>query len=100
MNIDTLRRARGLTQIDLAEMTGYTQSTISRAEKCDDGSTIGVYKAIAAALQVDIAELFGTPRSAQEETLLRLFRSMPPDRQRGWLDLAKLALSEESTKTE
>ena len=75
-------------------MTGYTQPTISRAEKLDDGSTIAVYKAIAAALDVDLSQLFAESRSAQEETLLRIFRVLPPERQKGWLDLANMALSD------
>lgn len=49
MNIRTIRRARGLTQVDLAEMTNIAQATISRAEKGEDGVTLGNFKSIAAA---------------------------------------------------
>ena len=36
MNIATIRKSRGLTQTDLAEMTNITQPTISRLEKRQD----------------------------------------------------------------
>ena len=35
-NIATIRKSRGLTQTDLAEMTNITQPTISRLEKRQD----------------------------------------------------------------
>jgi len=33
MNISRIRKQRGLTQVDLAELTKLTQPTISRAER-------------------------------------------------------------------
>lgn len=95
MNIATLRRARGLTQIDLAEMTRLTQPTISRAERGDDSTTMATIKSIAAALEVQVEELFISERSALEMELLRIFRSLPADRQQGWLDMARLASSDQ-----
>lgn len=97
MNIATLRRARGLTQIDLAELTKLTQPTISRAERGDDSTTMATFKSIAAALGVQVEELFTSERSALEMELLRIFRTMPADRQKGWLDMARLAATDQQT---
>lgn len=89
MNIANIRRARGLTQADLADMAGITQPTVSRAEKGDDGCTLGILKAIAEALSVPLSDLFAESRTPAETIVLSAFRKLPADRQRGWLDLAE-----------
>lgn len=94
MNIENLRRLRGLTQTDLAEMADVTQPTISRAEKGDEGSTIGIYNKIAAALNVSLSDLFADNRLKAENELLAAFRQLPQDRQKGWLDMARMAVAE------
>lgn len=91
MNITTLRKRLGLTQTDLAEMTRLTQPTISRAERGDDGTTLATLTSIAAALNVPLSDLFLGDRSAIENEILQVFRRLPPDRQKGWLDMARVA---------
>lgn len=91
MNISAIRKLRGLTQVDLAELTKLTQPTISRAERGDDGTTMATLKSIAAALDVSVEALVANERSTLEAELVRLFRRLPPDRQKGWLDMASLA---------
>jgi transcriptional regulator with XRE-family HTH domain len=91
MNISRLRKAKGLTQNDLAEMTGITQASISRAENGDDGVTLGNYKSIAAALNVRLSDLFADNRSAVEQAILTAYRELPPDRQKGWQDALGIA---------
>lgn len=98
MNISTIRRSRGLTQTDLAEMTHLTQPTISRAERGDDSTTMATLTGIAAALGVPLADLFTSERSAFEAELLKAFRQLPPDRQKGWLDMARMATQDQSTQ--
>ena len=88
MNIESLRRLRGLNQQQLAEMTGTSQTLISRAEKGDPGLTLGKLQAIAQALNVPLAELF-EDRSATEAELLAIFRRLPRDRQAVWLELSR-----------
>lgn len=94
MNIAAIRKARGLTQTDLADMTKLAQPTISRAENGDDGTTLQVFRSIAAALNVALADLFVEGRSAAEQAILETFRQLPPDRQQGWLDLARVVLED------
>jgi transcriptional regulator with XRE-family HTH domain len=86
MNIRTIRKSRQLNQTQLADLAKLTQSTISRAEAGDDGVTLGNFKSIAAALDVDLADLFASGRSAAEQSLIEAYRKMSPDRRKGWDD--------------
>ena len=95
MNITALRRRRGLTQIELAELANLSQPKVSRAERCEDGTTMGTYKRIAEALGVPLHELFSSDRSDVETELLQMFRLLSPDRQKGWLDMARLAAQQD-----
>ncbi|MDQ7775281.1 MAG: helix-turn-helix transcriptional regulator [Paracoccus aminovorans] len=95
MNLERLRRARGWNQDDLAEVAGIKQSTISKIERGYDGVTLRVLKQLAAALDVEVADLFSDDRSAGEAALIRVFRGLPPERQQGWLDLAEALARDE-----
>lgn len=89
-----LRRERRLTQQQLADMAGLQQSHISKIEKYNDGTTIRVFQQIASALGVKLSDLFDDDRAPQELALIEAFRALPPDRQRGWLDMARLVRAE------
>lgn len=91
MDIAKLRKLRGLNQTELGELAGITQPTVSRIEKGDDGTTLGLYRAYAAALNVSLADIFADGRTIAEAQLLDAFRQLSPDRQKGWLEMAKLA---------
>lgn len=91
MNIAALRKKRGWTQTDLAELSHLTQPTVSRAERGDDSTTMSTLKSIAAALDVPLADLFTNDRSSIEQELISAFRNLPQDRQMGWLDMARIA---------
>ena len=95
MNLERLRRARGWNQDDLAEVAGVKQSTISKIERGYDGVTLRVLKQLAAALDVEVADLFGDERSGAEMALIRVFRGLSADRQRGWLDLVETLARDE-----
>lgn len=56
-----LRRLRKLTQVQLAEMAGVDQSTLSKAENGQMNITLQNILSIAAALDVQPAELFELP---------------------------------------
>jgi len=38
---------------------------------------------------VPVSDLFADERSQAEQTLVEIFRKLPPERQQGWLDLAR-----------
>ena len=92
MNMEAIRKSRGLTQEDLAGLAGVRQPTIARIENGSDSVTLRTLKEIARALEVTLADLFDEGRAAPETLLVQFFRSLPPERQAGWLDLARLGL--------
>lgn len=57
----TIREARGLTQADLAEMTGLGQGYVSKIESGVANPSLDKINLIAQALKVEPAELFSLP---------------------------------------
>ena len=93
-NVERLRALRGLNQTQLAEMVGVKQPHISRIERGDEGPPLKLFRAIAEALGVSLADLFADERSAAERDLLDAFSLLPPARQMGWLEMARLTQAE------
>lgn len=93
-NVEHFRKIRGLTQTQLADVIGTSQPHISRIERGDDGPPLKMFKQIADALGVTLSDLFAENRGPAEMMLLETFRSLPPERQRGWLDMARIALAD------
>ena len=65
----TLRQARGLTQVQLAEKIGSTQRAISRYETIADRAPAPVLAKLAQALGVTTDELLGVKRTRTAKTL-------------------------------
>lgn len=89
MNIENLRRLRGLNQDELADMAQLSQSAISRAEKGDDGVTLRKFRQISNALRVPLAELFQEDRTKSENELVEMYRRLPSERQQMWLEMSR-----------
>lgn len=89
MSIERIRQARGLNQIELAEVAGLSQSAVSRAENHEEGTTLRTLMAIARALNVQIKDLFDD-RSSAEQQIIDLFRQLPPERQKVWLEMSRM----------
>lgn len=96
MRIAAIRRQRGLTQEELANTVDVTQATISRIEGGSDSVSLHLLRKIAAALDCEIADFFLDDRSAKEQALIDAFRSVSPDRQQGWIDLASSLVAKPS----
>jgi transcriptional regulator with XRE-family HTH domain len=60
-----IRTARGLSQVQLAEMVGCSQGMISKIEKGQANPTLDIIEAIATALGVSPASVFGLPELEQ-----------------------------------
>lgn len=89
MNIESLLKLRDLTQSELADMTGLSQSAISRAQNGDGSVTLRKFQQIAKVLQVPLASLFDEDRTRSENELLDTFRHLPADRQALWLEMSR-----------
>ena len=88
MGLKEIRKVRGLTQIQVSEMSGVKQPHIARIEAGEGGVTLRVVSQIADALGVEPADIIDT-RSQMEAYLIQAFRSLPADRQKGWIDMAE-----------
>lgn len=64
-NLRQIRRARGFSQVELAEMVGCSQGMISKIEKGQANPTLDIIEAIAGALKVSPAAVFGLPELQQ-----------------------------------
>lgn len=89
--VRTLRKLKGWNQGDLANAAGVEQSYISKIENGWDGVTLRNIRFIAEALGAEAYELLMSDTTASERALLEVFRGLSPDRQKGWLEMAKLA---------
>lgn len=99
MQASNIRKARGLTQAELADRVGVEQPTISRFERGQDGITLKVIKDIAIALDVQVSDLLADDRSEAERTLVEIYRSLSPDRQLGWIELARTLASDSQKRS-
>jgi transcriptional regulator with XRE-family HTH domain len=57
LNIMRYRKERGLTQEQLADMSGYTRNHIQRVETANTKPTVGLLLDVAAAMEVPIERL-------------------------------------------
>jgi transcriptional regulator with XRE-family HTH domain len=88
MRLAAIRKQRGLSQSELADLANVEQPTVSRIERGYDGVTLRVLKQLSSALDVSVHDLLSDDRSASEDALVAAFRSLPKDRQQGWIDMA------------
>ena len=67
------RKARGLTLAELSAQSGVAVSTISKAERADIALTYDKFAALAHALQLDFADIFGPPGEARAAAMTPAF---------------------------
>jgi transcriptional regulator with XRE-family HTH domain len=63
-NVRHLRRQRGWSQEALAELVGNTSKHVGQIERGEVNVTLDILTAVAAALGVNVGELFGPPAAA------------------------------------
>jgi XRE family transcriptional regulator, regulator of sulfur utilization len=85
-NIRLLRETRGLTQQQLAKLSGIPRPTLANLESGSANPTLAVLVRVAAALQLRVEELIGPPKASA-----RFYRAHElPKRSRGQVTLRKL----------
>ena len=92
-NVASIRKSKGLSQAELADLAGVEQPTISKLERGNESVTLRTLGAVAAALDVPLADLF-VERTDAERAIIDAYRSLPELRKRGWLDLARTVASD------
>ena len=89
MSIQSVRKSRGLTQRQLAEMIGVEQATVSRMESGEEGITMRIINATAEALDVSLSDLFAADRGEAEEALIRAYNKLTFDQKLAWFEMAR-----------
>lgn len=79
-DVRRLRKARGLSQAELADLVGVTQGLISKIENGDGNPTLETIMRLAVALRVSPAMLFGGLPNRQQR-LLDSFEALTPEMQ-------------------
>ena len=84
--VSRLRKEKGLTQAQLADLVGVSQAHISRLERGDDSASLKLIYDIASALNVQPSSLF-EERDDKEALLLEIFRNSTPEAQKTVLQM-------------
>ena len=77
-NLRALRKAKSLSQAQLADMVGLNQGYISKLEKGDSNVTLDVIRSIARSLHVEPWQLFGT--TSLQDRALAAINAIDPER--------------------
>jgi transcriptional regulator with XRE-family HTH domain len=91
MQLAKIRKARGLSIRDLADMIGMDPATVQRAETMHSSAKLTTYVRCAEVLGVTLADIFAADRSALELKLVQAFRALPADQHERVLGLLQLA---------
>lgn len=90
MNLPRIRKARGLSQTDLADMIGMDTATISRAENMSKTAKLETYQLCAMALGITLADIFCESMEPIERELIAAYRASP-DSHRAFEGLVEMA---------
>ena len=100
MDISRFRKAKNLSQRDVAEMIGVDQSTIQRAEALHKSAKMATYLQYANALNLELRDLFSEDISEVEIDLLRAFRRIPEAKRPELLSLLRLVQETDPASSE
>lgn len=96
MDIARFRKARGLSQRDVAEILGCDQSTVQRAETMHKSAKLTTYQEYANAFGVQLWQLFSDDVTPDEVEILKIFRRVPKEKHDDLFSLLKLARETDS----
>ena len=78
LHLKAIRKDRGLSQTELAEMVQCTQSMVSKIESGEANPTLDLIEALAKALRTSPVSLFGIP--AVQQRALNALEAIPEDK--------------------
>lgn len=90
-NIAYYRKLRGLSQGELGQMVGIRQPHVSRIEGGDEGPPLRLFRDIANALNVSLADLFSDEMNQALVILSDAYRSAPESNRQMMLAMARAA---------
>jgi transcriptional regulator with XRE-family HTH domain len=101
--IATLRKARGLTQVEVAAAIGWERTTLASVEPGADRPGLALLVALADSFAVSVDTILGRlstaqPVSDRERELIELFRQASPDGQDGVLAVLRALTSEHRSR--
>jgi len=91
MNLARIRKAQGLSLVDLGEMIGKDASTVHRAEKMDKTAKLETYQMCAEALGVSLQAIFCDDLAPVERELVAAFRAVPEAQRSVFVGLIAMA---------
>lgn len=93
LKIKEARVRAGLKQRQVADLVNLSQPYFAQIERGERRLTTELQMKIAEALRCPPTDLvdFDAPDEADEDFLINVFRSLPPERRQGWLDMARAA---------
>lgn len=91
MNLARIRKAQGLSLVDLGDMIGKDASTVHRAEKMDKTAKLETYQMCAAALGVTLQAIFCDDLEPVERELITAFRAVPESQRAVFVGLIAMA---------
>lgn len=107
MNLLPALRRKQMTQTALANAIGVEKGFVSELISGKKNPSFPTYMKIVEVLDLDPGEAFtgrhapsDVNRTVAEERLLSAFRSLPPERQKGWLDMAVAVVGAQAPATD
>ena len=93
IKIRDARQDAGLTQKELAKKVDLSQPYLAQIERGERKLSTTLQAQIAKVLDVAPSALvdFEAPSQEEEEVLLKVFRSLSPERRTGWIEMARAA---------
>ena len=79
LRVKELRKARGLTQVELSTLCDVPRSTISLVENGSANTTLQTLQSIADGLGVEVADLFASRSKRSIGAIIQQFNALPDD---------------------
>ena len=90
-NLAVFRKMRGLTQAELGEALGFSDTTITRAEAGDKTAKLHTYVLAAEYLGITLADIFTEDREPVDRELAKIINGLEGEQKQQALEILRLA---------